>query len=98
MREITKYKCEICGRTYGEKDRAEKCEATPIQHSKGVKVGDVVRITRGEGAGSFGKVTGIHIQEVGWGPSIYDHSVALVADVIDSWGTRLLTFDSYEVV
>lgn len=98
MKESTKYQCEICGRIYDEKDRAEKCEAMPIKNDKGVDVGDFVLITRGDGAGGLGKVKSTHVQEVGWGPVAYDHSVALVADVVDSWGTRLLTFDSYEVV
>ena len=98
MREIIEYECEICGCIYRDKEDAAKCESIPIQHDKGVKVGDVVRITIGDNAGQLGKVTVISVQERGWGPAIYDHSVSLVADVVGSWGSCLLTFDSYEVV
>ena len=98
MREIIEYECEVCGRAYRDKEDAATCEAKPVQNDKGVKVGDVVRITSGSGAGQFAKVTAITVQERGWGPAIYDHSVALIADVIGSLGSRLLTFDSYEVV
>ena len=98
MKEIIKYQCDVCGRVHSDKEGAIKCEAIPIQHDKGVKVGDGVLITRGEGAGQFAKVTAIYIQESGWGPSVYDHSVSLVADVVGSWGSRSLTFDSYGVV
>jgi len=98
MKEIIKYQCEVCDRIYRDKEDAVRCEAKPVQNDKGVKVGDVVRITRGSGAGQLAKVTAITVHERGWGLAIYDHSVALIADVIDSWGSRLLTFDSYEVV
>jgi hypothetical protein len=98
MKEIIKYQCEVCGRVYDDKEDAARCETKPVQNDKGVKVGDVVRITRGSGAGHLAKVTAITVHERGWGPAIYDHSVALIADVIDSWGSRLLAFDSYEVV
>jgi len=98
MREIIEYECEICGCIYRDKEDAAKCESIPIQHDKGVKVGDVVRITRGDNVEQLAKVTAISINKRGWGPAIYDHSVSLVADVIDSWGSCLLTFDSYEVV
>jgi hypothetical protein len=98
MKEIIKYQCEVCGRVYDDKEDAARCETKPVQNDKGVKVGDGVLITRGDGAGKFAKVTAITVQERGWGPANYDHSVALVADVIGSWGSRLLTFDSYEVV
>ena len=98
MKEIIKYQCEVCGRVYDDKEDAARCETKPVQNNKGVKVGDVVRITRGSGAGQLAKVTAITVHERGWGPAIYDHSVALLADGIDSWGSRLLTFDSYEVV
>lgn len=98
MKEIIKYQCEVCGRVHSDKEGAIKCESIPIQHDKGVKVGDVVRIIKGDGAEQFAKVTAITVQECGWGPAIYDHSVALTADLIGYWGSRLLTFDSYEVV
>lgn len=92
------YVCEVCGHRYDNPDRAAKCESIPLKHDRGVKVGDTVRITKGDGSGSLARVTAVHVHEPGWGPPQYDHSVFLQADVVDSWGSRQLSFDSYEVV
>jgi hypothetical protein len=100
MKEIqtTHYQCEVCGAKYNSKGNALACEAVPVKHDKGVKVGDLVRITAGDGTGSLCKVTSIHIREPGWGPKDYDHTVFVCGDVVDSWGSRQLSFNSYEVL
>jgi hypothetical protein len=98
MKIINKYQCEICQRLYNTEGEAAECEARPVVHDRGVKVGDTVRITRGSGAGEKALVSRIGVHEPGWGPAQYDHSVFLVGDVINSWGSRQLSFDSYEVL
>lgn len=94
----TWYLCDVCGRKYDTPHEAEKCESIPVREDKGVKVGDIIRITAGEGRGRMACVTDVKVHEPGWGPPAYDHTVFVLADVIDSWGSRQLSFDSYEVV
>lgn len=103
MREIGKieYQCEVCGQTYEESAAAEKCESKAVSKNRGVKVGDRVKIINGDSSGSFAKVTRIGIFDYEWGNSCadrYHHTIYLIADVIGSFGTRMLPFDSYEVV
>ena len=52
-----------------------------------------------DGAGKRAKVTSVSIVDKDWGHyrwERYWHTVALTAD-FDGWGSRMLTFDSYEV-
>ena len=98
VHQITKYECEVCGRQYDNLDWAANCELIPLKHDTGVKVGDTVRILSGEGSGSMARVTAVLVHEPGWGPPQYDHSVYVLADVENGWGSRQLSFDSYEVV
>lgn len=95
------YICEICGARYDKKEVAKKCESVAISQDKGVKIGDIVRITKDKGFGARGKVTKIFVYSMTWGHydwQRYWHTVGLEVDVIDSWGSRLLTFDSYELI
>lgn len=94
----TLYQCEKCLKPHSTEQAAHECEALPIKYDRGVKVGDEVLITGGDGRGHRAKVTDVRVTQPGWGPRIYDHSVYLNADVIDSWGSRQLSFDSYEVL
>lgn len=98
VHQITKYECEVCGAKYNDEKDALHCEQMPVEHDKGVKVGDLVRIISGDGSGSLARVTRVLVHEPGWGPARYAHTVFLQADVVDSWGSRQLSFDSYEVV
>lgn len=103
MKEIPKifYECEICNHEYSDEDSVKECEEKPISQYKGVKVGDIVKILTGDGAGKFGKVTSIFIYSKDWGHYLaarYHHTVGLTADVLDSWGSRQLTFDDYELI
>ena len=93
-----RYECEICGGKYDAEEAARNCEAQPVLYDKGVKVGDKVLITRGDGKGTQGLVKTIFVTQPGWGPSAYNHARGLTADVIGSWGTRQLQWTDYEVI
>lgn len=98
MKEVIKYQCEICGQQYNTKNEAAACEAVPVKYDRGVKVDDLVLITAGDGSGHKLRVRKVFVHSPNWGPSRFAHSVALSGDVIDSWGSRQLTYDSYEVL
>jgi len=96
---VKKYKCEICDHVYDNQNDAELCESKSISQDKGVKVGDTVFITGGEGKGSMAKVRSVYIVDMNWGHYAWErywHTVSLTADVIEGFGSRLLTFDQYE--
>jgi len=96
---ITKYKCSVCGALYDSESEALKCEPRPITQDKGVKIGDNVIITSGDGAGAEAKVTNISVIDKQWGHYAWErywHTVAVSADIIGSHGSRFLTFDSYK--
>ena len=95
---ITKYECEKCNAQYSNKKEAQDCEAIPVKYDRGVKQGDFVLITKGDGSGHRGKVISVNVTKPGWGPRVYDHTIYLNVDVVDSWGSRQLSFDSYEVL
>lgn len=104
MREftVTKYRCETCGAVYESAAEAKSCEAKQVTQDKGVKIGDTVRIVRGEGQG-LAKVTAKIVYSKEWGHYAwkrYWHTVGLTADCLGdgAWGSRQLTFDDYEVV
>lgn len=99
--QITRYKCETCGKAYDDKGSAEKCESRPVQQDRGVKIGDTVKITGGEGAGNTATVERIYVIDREWGHYAWErywHTVALEAKVNGSYGHRILTFDNYEVI
>lgn len=98
---ISKFKCEICGIVSPSKASAELCESRPISQDKGVKVGDIILITTGEGAGKKGKVEEVFIYDKDWGHVAWErywHTVGVQAKIIDGFGSRQLKFDDYEVV
>ena len=98
---ITEYKCSICNTVYSSEEGALSCEAKPITQDKGVKVNDIVKVTSGDGVGELAKVKNIFIINNEWGhyaAQKYYHTVAIEVDFIESYGSRLLTFDSYEVI
>jgi len=103
MKEISiiKYKCDKCGHAYSDEKEALECESKEISQDKGVKIGDIVLITNGGGAGKKAKVKEIIIFDKNWGHyawKVYWHTVGITADILGEYGARLLTFDSYEVV
>lgn len=96
-----KYQCEICQKIYDHEAQAIKCESRPIQHDRGVKVGDIVKIINGDGKGEKAKVTRIGIFDAEYGhyqADAYHHSVYLLADCIESFGSRQLAFTDYEIM
>lgn len=98
---ITKYECSICGKTYSTLEQATKCESRPVRQDKGVKIGDEVLILNGAGQGKKAKVRRTYVVDMEWGHYAWDrywHTVSVEADIIGEYGTRNLTFDSYEPV
>lgn len=97
----TIYECEICHYTFGSIDDALVCESKPVTGDKGVKVGDKVRVFRGDGAGDdYAKVKKVFVFEKNWGHYLWErywHTVGLVVDFVDG-GSRTLTFDDYDTV
>ena len=98
-KELTRYICEICGGTYETAQAALLCETRPVSQDKGVKVGDIVLVTAGEGAGIKAKVTRVSVcsrlySHYAW--ERYWHTVAVTADLVDHFGSRFLMFDNYE--
>ena len=95
---ITKYKCAICGAMYDTFTAAESCESRPVRQDKGVKIGDRVRVTAGDGVGRLGPVEAVIIFDKEWGHYAWErywHTVGVTA-ALDEGFHRLLTFDSYE--
>lgn len=96
------YECEICHENYGSAEKALECESRPITADKFVKIGDLVRIVRGDGAGyTHGKITKITVISKDWGHHSWErywHTIGVVVDLEGDVGTRFLTFDDYEVV
>ena len=101
-KQIALYVCEKCEESYSTEEAALECESRPISHDKGVKVGDVVKVTRGEGTGEFAKVVKIGVASMGYGHYLWErywHTVMINrADLINGFGSRALMFDDYEVV
>lgn len=103
MKTVTRkfYQCSICDEEYSTKKEALSCESKPVSKDRGVKVGDTVLITGGQSTGKQGKVTRKWIIDKYWGHYAWErywHTVVLEVDVIDSWGSRMLTFDNYKVI
>jgi hypothetical protein len=100
--ELTRYQCATCGTVYDTKEQASTCESRPVQQDKGVKIGDVVRITNGDGTGQRAVVTRRVIISRDWGHYAWErywHTVALDAHFEGREALcRFLTFDSYEVI
>lgn len=94
---IPRYQCEICGEKYSSMEEARKCESKKILFNKKPKVGDVVRILKGDGTGEEAKVTSTFIFPLNWGPSKYWHTVGLNVRIMGTW-SRQLTFEDYELV
>lgn len=99
--QITRYRCSTCHHVFGSESAALACESRPVSHNRGVRVGDRVRITAGDGAGSTAIVETVYVIDREWGHYAWErywHTVALTAKVEGGYGHRMLTFDSYEVM
>jgi hypothetical protein len=96
---LVRYKCSICGTTYDIEKEALECESRPISQDKGVKIGDKVFITRGDGSGNIATVSSVFVYDKHWGHYFWEtywHTIGLTAKLDDAPGSRQLTFDSYE--
>ena len=103
MKEVTRieYRCEVCNSLYTSSEQAIECENRPVTQDKGVKVGDVVRITSGQGVGDLARVKSIFVIDKNWGHYAWErywHTVAITGDTLERAGQRLLVFDAYELV
>jgi len=99
-KERTYYICDICGSSYYTEEQCLLCESKPKTHDKGVRVGDVVKVTAGDGSGKFAQVTDVGVCDKEYGHyqwEKYWHTVYLHAKLIDDVGSRMLLFDSYDV-
>ena len=97
----TSYQCDKCKATFSTEKEALACEKRPITQDKRVKAGDKVIITSGDGAGQLAMVTRTYVITKDWGHYAWErywHTVGVEADIIDSWGSRGLTFDSYKTL
>jgi hypothetical protein len=97
----TQYQCETCQAIYDTEAEAVKCESREVTQDRGVKLGDEVLITGGEGKGHRCKVDNITIVTKDWGHYAWErywHTVAVSGEVIGSWGSRFLPYDSYETL
>lgn len=97
-RTITLYICDICGEEYATEAQAENCAAHPVQYSRGVDVGDRVRITDGQCAGLLLEVESIFITrptDCGRDQN-YWHAIALYGKVLGGLGHMLLHYNNYE--
>jgi hypothetical protein len=83
------YICEICGEEYGTIDGCAKCEAIGKPTPK-YRVGDIVTIATGEGAGKLATVSHVMWYPPSWGGNKYTHKVGYHADIINDWGSRQL--------
>ena len=95
----TTYVCEKCRKSFDSRMAAARCESVPITQDRGVKVGDIVRITYGQGAGARGLVERISVLDSEYAPvKGYTHTIALSVKCIDSYGNRFLLHDHYCVL
>lgn len=97
---VSTFTCEICEESYGTAEKALDCETKPVTGDKGAKVGNIVKITAGEGTGKLATVWKIGVHSKGWGHyqwERYWHTVFVVANLVDDTGSRTLSFDDYEL-
>lgn len=94
----TKYKCSICGKEYNTQEEAISCEQIPITHDKGIRVGDKVLVTYGEGSGHIVPVVSMWIIPGNWdGPQQYLHTPCIQVEFPHPiYGNRNLLYDDYE--
>lgn len=88
---MTQYLCSVCNATYPTPEAAQACELRPVTHDRGAIVGSTVRILRGDGTGEFATVTSRWVDPE-------RHEALISADLIHTWGTRVLGCDDYELV
>ena len=98
----TFYECELCGYKYSTMAGAFACESRPITHNEnGVKVGDTIRITYGDGIGKRAVVESISIIDKDWGHYAWErywHTPMFIAAIEGSTCVRQILWDQYELL
>ena len=92
------YVCEKCQTHYANWGAALLCENRTVTQDKGVKVGDLVIVTNGDGNGERARVASIGVCSKDYGKRVsqkYWHTVYVFAHFVDSYGSRMLLFDDY---
>jgi len=80
--------CSVCGAKYTDHEMANKCERTPPIQGTKPKVGDIVMILSGDGAGERMRVTRVWITRVvSEEREPPPHIIGCDGDLIDSWGS-----------
>ncbi len=104
MEKITKtqikYQCSLCKYEYDDEAAALDCESRKVSHDQNVKNGDRVLITEGDGIGEEATVQSVYVIDKYWGHYAWErywHTICITAN-LDTWGSRLLTYDSYKKV
>ena len=99
-----RYRCGICKHEYKTAREALECEESPLREGKGVKIGDTVMITGGQGSGCLAKVESLSVAEKYWCQGswkYYWHTVMVSAHILEGQhkiGSRWLTFDQYYII
>jgi hypothetical protein len=97
----TSYQCEICKEIFLTEKYAIECEKHPVTYDRGVKKGDKVNLLTGKGNGELATVERTYVINQSWGhgdAERYWHTIGLIASLDEKAGSRILTFDDYEVV
>lgn len=89
-----KYQCKVCGSIYDNKNEAKKCEKIPITQERGVKKGDFIMLTEGEGKFEDARVLEVGIVGKYTGFKKYLHTIYLVVKLFDGRQRNVL-FDNY---
>lgn len=104
------FRCATCGAEYRADWMARKCLERPVQHDRGVRVGDWVRVKAGKHRGLVARVERVRVVTGGfswWMWGRYWHTVALDVLIRVQHGKKgertngvpdVLMFDEYEVV
>lgn len=100
--QVTQYRCLICGTLYTHEFYANECAAKPVTHDY-IKVGDVVRIIKGDGAGHTATVETVSIIGNDWDDLDYRrkywHTTHLQVEVNHpDFHKRFLVFDHYRTI
>ncbi len=95
---ITRFVCEICDTKFLGQKEAEECESKEVTMNKGVKVGDMVLVTKGPESGNKTMVIAIGACPKGNGSPDWNkiwHTIGVTIRV----GNRELTllYDQYEI-
>jgi hypothetical protein len=104
------FRCSKCGTRYGRLEQWERCVRRPVLNDRGVKVGDVVRVTRGRFAGRRASVFLVNVMapsSLPYGePDEYWHTVGVYVLIqpgkpvegANYVPDEFLTWDEYETL